>query len=33
MNYKIEQNITAVFFGLLILLMVFITIKDIVRIF
>lgn len=32
-NYKIEQNITAVFFGLLILLMIFITIKDIIRIF
>jgi len=31
MNYKIEQNITAVFFGLLILLMVFITVKDIMR--
>ncbi|MEK9135026.1 MAG: M50 family metallopeptidase [Patescibacteria group bacterium] len=32
-NYKIEQNITAVFFGLLILLMVFITIKDVIRLF
>ncbi|MBI2038365.1 MAG: site-2 protease family protein [Candidatus Nealsonbacteria bacterium] len=33
MNYKVEQNITAVFFGLLLLLMVFITVKDVIRIF
>jgi len=32
-NFKIEQNVTSVFFGLLILLMIFITIKDVIRIF
>jgi regulator of sigma E protease len=32
-NPKIEQNITVAFFGALILLMVFVTIKDIIRIF
>jgi regulator of sigma E protease len=32
-NPKIEQNVTSVFFGLLILLMIFITIKDVIRIF
>ncbi len=32
-SQKVEQNITAVFFALLIFLMVWITIKDIVRIF
>ncbi len=30
---KIEQNITTFFFGLLILLMIFVTIKDITRLF
>ena len=33
LNPKIEQNITAVFFALLIILMVVVTIKDISRIF
>jgi len=32
-NPKIEQNITAVVFGILILLMIWVTIKDIIRIF
>ena len=32
-NRKIEENITAVFFTLLILLMVWVTIKDITRLF
>jgi regulator of sigma E protease len=32
-NPKIEQNITVAFFGALILLMIFVTIKDIIRIF
>jgi regulator of sigma E protease len=32
-NPKIEQNITAGFFGILILLMIYVTIKDIIRIF
>jgi len=32
-NPKIEQNITVVFFGALILLMIYVTIKDIIRIF
>ncbi len=32
-SQKIEQNITAVFFSLLLLLMVFVTIKDVIRLF
>jgi regulator of sigma E protease len=32
-NQKIEQNITAVFFALLIALLIFVTIKDIARLF
>jgi len=32
-NPKIEQNITAAVFGVLILLMIYVTIKDIIRIF
>ncbi|TFG35671.1 MAG: hypothetical protein E4H47_00945 [Parcubacteria group bacterium] len=32
-NPKIEQNITVVFFGALILLMIYVTIKDVIRIF
>ncbi len=32
-NQKIEQNITTAFFGLLILLMILVTIKDIARLF
>ena len=32
-NPKIEQNITVAFFGTLILLMIYVTIKDIIRIF
>lgn len=33
LNPKVEQSLTAVFFGLLILLMIFVTIKDLVGIF
>jgi regulator of sigma E protease len=32
-NKKVEQNITTVFFGLLILIMIWVTIKDITRLF
>jgi len=30
---KIEQSVSTVFFGLLILLMIFVTVKDVIRIF
>jgi regulator of sigma E protease len=32
-SQKIEQNVTAAFFGLLILLMIFVTIKDVIKLF
>jgi len=32
-SQKVEQNVTAFFFGLLILLMIFVTIKDVSRLF
>lgn len=32
-NQKIEENITTIFFSLLILLMIWVTIKDIIRLF
>ncbi|MCX6760650.1 MAG: site-2 protease family protein, partial [Candidatus Nealsonbacteria bacterium] len=32
-NPKIEQNITVAFFGALILLMIYVTVKDIIKIF
>jgi regulator of sigma E protease len=32
-NQKVEQNITTIFFTLLIILMIFVTIKDVIRIF
>lgn len=32
-SQKIEQNITTIFFALLIILMIFVTIKDVIRIF
>ncbi len=32
-SQKVEQNVTAVFFSLLVLLMIFVTIKDVIKLF